>query len=226
MGTCVYIFTGHYGSGKTEAAVNFALKLKRQGKNAALIDMDIVNPFFRSADAKALLEGRGIRVETPLYANTNVDMPALTGVMSALIHDESYDLVLDVGGDDLGAKAVGRYREDILSRENYIQFFVMNPKRPFTKDLRSSAAIYDEIEAASMIKCGGIVNNTNLLDETTPETILDGLRLVNETAALKGVPVRYHAVTAHAADTLIAEHGDIFTEDNVIRIDRTVTRLF
>ena len=115
MDTCVYSFTGHYGSGKTEAAVNFAVKLKRQGRNTALIDLDIVNPFFRSADARELLETLGIRTEFPLYANTNVDVPALTGVMGALIRDEAYDVVLDVGGDDLGAKALGRYREDILS---------------------------------------------------------------------------------------------------------------
>ena len=134
MDTCVYSFTGHYGSGKTEAAVNFAVKLKRQGRNTALIDLDIVNPFFRSADARELLETLGIRTEFPLYANTNVDVPALTGVMGALIRDEAYDVVLDVGGDDLGAKALGRYREDILSRKKHLQFFVMNPNRPFTKD--------------------------------------------------------------------------------------------
>ena len=149
MDTCVYSFTGHYGSGKTEAAVNFAMKLKRQGRNTALIDLDIVNPFFRSADARELLETLGIRTEIPLYANTNVDVPALTGVMGALIRDEAYDVVLDVGGDDLGAKALGRYREDILSRKKHLQFFVMNPNRPFTKDLPSASRIYDEIEAAS-----------------------------------------------------------------------------
>ncbi len=226
MNTCVYIFTGHYGSGKTEAAVNFAIKLKNMGKNTALIDLDIVNPFFRSADARQLLEGRGIRVEIPLYANTNIDVPALTGTMGALIADESYDVVLDVGGDDLGAKAVGRYSDEILSRKEYRQFFVMNPNRPFTKDLRSAAEIYDEIEAASQIKCSALVSNINLLEDTTPEVVLAGLPLLNRLAALKSVPVAYHAVTAAAADRLIARDPERFSEENVIRIERTVTRLF
>ena len=115
MNTCVYVFTGHYGSGKTETAVNFALKLKETEKNVALIDLDIVNPFFRSADAAELLEKAGIRVEIPLFANTNVDIPALTGNMAALIRDEEWNVVLDVGGDDLGAKAVGRYHRCVFS---------------------------------------------------------------------------------------------------------------
>ena len=210
MDTCVYSFTGHYGSGKTEAAVNFAMKLKRQGRNTALIDLDIVNPFFRSADARELLETLGIRTEIPLYANTNVDVPASTGVMGALIRDEAYDVVLDVGGDDLGAKALGRYREDILS----------------SKDLPSASRIYDEIEAASGMRCDALVGNTNLLEDTTPEIVLAGLPLLNQLAGQKHVSIAYHAVTEAAADALLKEHGELFREENIIRINRTVKRLF
>ena len=226
MDTCVYSFTGHYGSGKTEAAGNFAMKLERQGRNTALIDLDIVNPCFRSADARELLETLGIRTEIPLYANTNVDVPALTGVMGALIRDEAYDVVLDVGGDDLGAKALGRYREDILSRKKHLQFFVMNPNRPFTKDLPSASRIYDEIEAASGMRCDALVGNTNLLEDTTPEIVLAGLPLLNQLAGQKHVSIAYHAVTEAAADALLKEHGELFREENIIRINRTVKRLF
>lgn len=225
MNTCVYAFTGHYGSGKTEAAVNFALKLRETHQNVALIDLDIVNPFFRSADATELLQKAGIRVEVPLFANTNVDIPALTGNMAALIRDENWDVVLDVGGDDLGAKAVGRYSDDIMSRK-HIRFFVMNPNRPFTKDMDSATKIYEEIEAASGVPCGGIIGNTNLLDETTVDTILNGLPLLEEFSKAKNIPVLYHAVTASVAEELIEKHGDIFNNDNVIKINRTVKRLF
>lgn len=225
MCTRVYVFTGHYGSGKTETAVNFALKLKEKSDKVALIDLDIVNPFFRSADAVELLENAGIRVEVPLFANTNVDIPALTGNMAALIRDTQWDVILDVGGDDLGAKAVGRYSDDIKSRD-YVQFFVMNPNRPFTKDMESATKIFDEIEAASCIKCGAIVGNTNLLDETTVETVLAGLPLLEEMAKFKGIPIAYHAVTESVADELIEKYGDIFNEENVINISRSVKRLF
>ncbi len=222
----VYIFTGHYGSGKTETAVNFALRLHELYGNAALIDLDIVNPFFRSADAREMLESKGIKVEIPLYANTNVDIPALTGAMGGLIGNEGYNVVLDIGGDDLGAKAVGRYSDDILSRSRYEQYFVINPNRPFTKTIELASRIFDEIQSAALIPCTGIVANTNLLDDTTPETVMRGLGLVNELSRLKGVPVAYHAVTAACADALISEHPDIFNDDNVIRIERTVRRLF
>lgn len=225
MGTRVYVFTGHYGSGKTEAAVNFALKLKKTEKNVALIDLDIVNPFFRSADAIELLKDAGIRVEIPLFANTNVDIPALTGNMASLIRDTEWNVVLDVGGDDLGAKAVGRYSDDIRSRD-FECFFVMNPNRPFTKDIASATKIFDEIEAASCIKCSAVVGNTNLLDETTSETIIDGLPLLEEMAKSKNIPIAYHAVTAEVADELIEKHSESFNEDNIIRINRTVKRLF
>lgn len=225
MKTKVYIFAGHYGSGKTEAAVNFALKLKRNNEKVALIDADIVNPFFRSADAKELLEKSGIRVEIPLFANTNIDIPALTANMADLIRDSEWNVVIDAGGDDLGAKAIGRYKEDIILRD-YIQFFVVNPNRPFTKDIESANKIYSEIEAASGIKFGAIIGNTNLLDETTTQDILKGLPLLNKIAATKNIPIAYHAITNEIADELIEKYNDLFNEDNIIRIDRTVKRLF
>lgn len=225
MKTKIYIFAGHYGSGKTETAVNFALKLRKNNEKVALIDADIVNPFFRSADAKELLESKGIRVEVPLFANTNIDIPALTANMADLIRDEEWNVIIDAGGDDLGAKAIGRYREDILSRD-YIQFFVMNPNRPFTKDAESADKIFREIESASGISFGAIIGNTNLLDETTTQDIIGGLGLLNKIAENKKIPVLYHAVTSSIAEQLILEHSDIFNEENIIKIDRTVKRLF
>ena len=200
-------------------------KLRENNEKVALIDADIVNPFFRSADAKELLESKGIRVEVPLFANTNIDIPALTGNMADLIRDEDWNVIIDAGGDDLGAKSIGRYREDILSRD-YIQFFVMNPNRPFTKNIESADKIFRGIEAASGISFGAIIGNTNLLDETTTHDVIGGLGLLNKIAESKNIPVLYHAVTSSIADQLISEHGDIFNEGNIIKIDRTVKRLF
>ncbi len=189
----IYIFTGHYGSGKTETAVNFALYLKKMSpeRKVAIIDMDIVNPFFRTADAAKPLEDRGIRVELPLYAQSNVDVPALTPQMEYLIEEKDMDLVLDIGGDDVGAKAVGRYKEAIMKRK-YNLFFVFNKNRPFTKDLNSSLKIYREIQESCGIDFTGIVNNTHLLECTTLDTLVQGIPLARELSQKTGVPLAFH----------------------------------
>lgn len=189
----IYIFTGHYGSGKTETAVNFAFYLKKQSpeRKVAIIDMDIVNPFFRTADAAKPLEDRGIRVELPLYAQSNVDVPALTPQMEYLIEEKDTDLVLDIGGDDIGAKAVGRYQEAIMKRK-YDLFFVLNKNRPFTKDLTSALKIYREIQDSCGIEFTGIVNNTHMLEYTTLETLAQGIPLAQELSQQTGVPLAFH----------------------------------
>ena len=189
----IYIFTGHYGSGKTETAVNFAFYLKKLSpeRKVAIIDMDIVNPFFRTADAAKPLEDRGIRVELPLYAQSNVDVPALTPQMEYLIEQKDTDLVLDIGGDDVGAKAVGRYKEAIMKRK-YNLFFVLNKNRPFTKDLNSALKIYREIQESCGMDFTGIVNNTHMLEYTTLETLRQGIPLARELSLKTGVPLAFH----------------------------------
>lgn len=226
METAIYIFTGHYGSGKTETAVNFARMLRKDpARKIALIDLDIVNPFFRSADAKAMMEEIGVRLETPVFANTNVDIPALTGVMGALMEDPSYDVILDVGGDDLGAKAVGRYADTIQKRKHF-RYFVMNERRPFTRNAEAAALIYDEIDKAACVPCSGIINNTNLLDETTPETILGGIPEVEALCKAKGVPLCYHVVEESLIPTVLEAGQGKITQENIIPLVRTVQRLF
>lgn len=226
METAVYIFTGHYGSGKTETAVNFARMLRRDPeRKIALIDLDIVNPFFRSADAKEMMAQIGVRLEVPVYANTNVDIPALTGVMGALMEDSSYDVILDVGGDDLGAKAVGRYADTIRKRKHF-RYFVMNERRPFTRDAVAAGLIYDEIEKAACVPCGGIINNTNLLDETTPEMIINGGQLVRELCERKHVPLCYHVVEERLIPDVLKAGAGAISEAQIIPLVRTVRRLF
>lgn len=219
----VYIFTGHFGSGKTEVAVNFAAELRRQKPSGrvALIDLDIINPFFRSADVRDRLEQKGITVEAPLYANTNVDAPALTGKMGALIGDPACDVILDVGGDDLGAHAVGYYGEQIRSRP-YTLFFVLNPFRPFTSTLSSALKIYDEVESACGLRIDGIVNNSNLLERTTPADVTGALPLLREIAAARGVPVLMHAARRELVPALEKALG----ADALLGMDTYIKLLF
>ncbi len=231
--SAIYLFTGHYGSGKTETAVNFARFLRNRYEredpgrehNIAMLDMDIVNPFFRSADAREFLEKYGIRVEVPLYANTNVDMPSLPASMGALIRDPSYDVIIDIGGDDMGARAVGCYSEDILARENH-RFFVFNKRRPFTYTAQAALKVYDEIDAVSGVPCAGIVNNTNLLDETDAALIREGLSEARKLGRERGVDVVYSTAPEEIYDALIGEGDSDFSPLNVIPLVRTVKRLF
>lgn len=164
------IFTGHFGSGKTEISVNYALQMAQAGKKTAIVDLDIVNPFFRTTDARKMLEEKGIRVITPIYANTNVDVPSLPAEISVVFEDRSYHAVLDVGGDDLGAKVLSRYRQEIVE-EDYIHYFVINTHRPMTRTPDEIKKMIDEIQTSSGLKIDKLVNNANLLSESSAEVI-------------------------------------------------------
>lgn len=186
----ISIFTGHFGSGKTEIAVNYACGLAERYEKTAIVDFDIVNPFFRTADAKEELERRGIKVILPLYANTNVDVPALTGEINMLFERKEFRAVFDVGGDDLGARAVSRYKQDILQDE-YEMFFVVNINRPMTDTVEKIIEMFREIEGSSRLKITSIVNNTNLLEHTSAKDITDGHKLILEASEKLAVPVSF-----------------------------------
>lgn len=206
MNTNLYIFAGHYGSGKTEVAVNYAfyLKEKMPGEKIAIVDLDIVNPFFRTADCVKALEEEGIRVQLPLFANTNVDIAALTPEIGYLIEEKAYHVVLDVGGDDLGAKALGRYCEEIVKR-GYIMYFVINTNRPYTNTVESASKMFDEIEKTSGLKITGIVNNTNLLQETDKDVLIEGMKVIKALSIEKNVPVLMWSAMENVAKELEGE---------------------
>ena len=222
----LYVFTGHFGSGKTEVAVNFAIDLKRQkpDANVALIDMDIINPFFRSADAAEDLRKLGISVETMLYANTNVDVPALTGRMGPVITDRDTYVILDVGGDDLGAKACGYYASDIASRDHTI-FFVLNPYRPFTKAVPDTAKIFGEIEEATLLKIDALVDNSNLLEYTDASCIAGGGRKVDEFSEYCGRSVLMRSVMSKNPEAVAAAKA-LYSPGELLITDEHVKLLF
>ena len=183
------ILCGHYGSGKTNVAVNIAAELKKTHDNVTVADLDIVNPYFRTKDSAAYFEQQGIRLICSAYANSNVDIPALPQEMYALTDDRSMTAVLDIGGDDRGALVLGRLAPKILLENDYEMLMVINCYRPLTRDAASTLEVMGEIEQAGGIRFTGLVNNSNLGAMTTAEDVLASREYAEEVARLSGLPV-------------------------------------
>ena len=190
----VTLFAGHYGSGKTNIAVNFALHLAGEGKAVTLADMDIVNPYYRSKDSAQELEAAGVKVIASAYANTNVDVPALPQEMYSVTEDTSRYAVLDVGGDDRGALALGRYAPAILQENDYHMIYVFNASRPLSRTAEMALEIMGEIEVAGGIPFTAIVNNTNLGRDTDWETVAASRQEAEKLSQISGLPLLFTAV--------------------------------
>lgn len=188
----VIIFTGGYGSGKTEIAVNYALKLAKEMNNVALIDLDIVNPYFRSREAAEILEAAGVKVVAPKGKLRTADLPALPGEIYQVLHDPNTQVVIDVGGDDVGATVLGRFYSHIP--KNYAMWLVMNPARPFQSEPEQVVSLARKIEQRSRQNITGIINNSNLLYETNSKYIEDNYPIIQETARLMALPIVFSAV--------------------------------
>ena len=198
----ITLFAGHYGSGKTNIAVNYAYKLAREGKRVCIADLDIVNPYFRTKDSAQELEALGITLVSPQYANTNVDLPALPAESYRLVQDKSVYGIMDIGGDDRGAYALGRYADAIKAENNYRMAFVVNCYRPLTSTVEDTVEIMKEIEAACGLQFNCIVNNSNLGDETTPDTVRGSLDFVERLSAVTGLEIWMHTAKATVAEHL------------------------
>ena len=196
------LFAGHYGSGKTNIAVNYAMHLAAEGKQVSIADLDIVNPYFRTADSAKELEAAGIHLISPQFANTNVDLPALPAEAYRLLTDKATYGIMDIGGDDRGAYALGRYVPGILEENNYRMVFVANACRPLTRTAEEALEVMREIEAACGLKFTCIVNNTNLAAETTAQTVLDSLAYIQKLSELSGLPIFLHTATIEVAESL------------------------
>ena len=180
--------SGHYGSGKTNIAVNFALELKKQHSKVAIADIDIVNPYFRTKDSEELLNNNGIKLICSPYANSNVDIPALPQDMYSVVDDKELFSILDVGGDERGALALGRLSNDI-KKEDYDMFFVVNKFRPLTNTVSQAIEVMKEIENACRLKFTKIINNSNLGRETTPDDVIGSLSFIKELSKKTNLPV-------------------------------------
>lgn len=205
------IITGHYGCGKTNLAINMAFKAAESGEKISLTDFDIVNPYFRTADLTNELKAKGIDVVAPLFAGTNVDMPVLPPQMHKIFDNKTTRAILDVGGDDAGAAAIGGFSKLILEENNYENFYVINQRRILTQKPEEAVEILREIEVSGHVPVTAIVNNTNLSHETDEGIIRESISFAKEVSKLSGLPLKFTAVK----EDLVSKLGDI---ENILPI--------
>lgn len=190
----ITLLCGHYGSGKTNISVNLAKMLQQKYSNVTIADLDIVNPYFRTKDSIGELEDAGIRLICSEYANTNVDIPALPQELYAITDDRTRRVILDIGGDDRGALALGRIVPALKEENDYEMLMVINRYRPLTRDAESTLEVMREIEAACKLSFTGLVNNSNLGNETTAEDVLSSAEYASEVSRRSGLPLVMTAV--------------------------------
>ncbi len=187
----IILFAGHYGSGKTNIAVNYALKLKDDGFPVLIADLDIVNPYFRTKDSEKELSEKGIELICSEFANTNLDIPSLPKNMYRVVNDKRFRAVMDIGGDDAGAIALGRFAPFIRDEDDYEMIFVANFFRPLTRKAEEAYEVMKEIEAASSLSFTAVVNNSNLGSATTAEDVISTFSETEKLSELCGLPVMF-----------------------------------
>lgn len=189
----ITLITGHYGSGKTNLAVNFALDLADAGEKVTVVDYDIVNPYFRTADFADLFEQHGITLAASIYANTSLDIPAITFDMERMAYEPGY-LIVDVGGDDAGAVGLGRYATAFapyVASGDLDMFYVVNRYRYLTTSPEEALGLLGDIESASRLHHTGVINNSNLGKETTTALVEDTRDYGDAIAKAAGLPLVY-----------------------------------
>jgi len=194
------IFTGRFGSGKTEVAVNFALHLVQRARDArassphtTLIDLDIVTPYFRSREVAEMLQAKGVHVATPAAVSRHLDVPGITPQILGLLQSDASTVILDVGGDEQGARALGQY-SSLLRQRGYAMYFVVNPYRPFTGDTEGIRNAIADIERSSRLLVTGLVSNPHIMADTTPDDLVSGQRIVERASRQLSLPIIFTAI--------------------------------
>lgn len=197
----IRVVIGSYGTGKTEFSVNYALKLAEEGHKTSLVDLDVINLYFRSREKQEELEAAGVHVISSSIKGRAVDLPSISAEAVSPLQDPQCQVVMDIGGDAMGARTLSRYRQYLVPGA-YDMFFVINANRPETATLEGAIAHLESIERVSQIKVTALVNNTHLVKQTMVEDVMKGYRLCQEVSEATGLPIRYNSLLAHLADEM------------------------
>lgn len=216
----IRIITGHYGSGKSEVAVNYVVQLRKETEDkVALADLDVVNVYFRSRERKEEMKAMGIHPIDSSVDAPSLDLPAVSAEVTAPMNDKSYQYVIDLGGDKVGARVIARFRGSIPDDE-YDLFFVVNANRERTQTAEEVMEYIDEIEASSQLKVTGLINNTHMLKATTVEDVLKGQEVSREVSKVRNIPIKYVACLREVANQLPEGlEGEILPIDLYMRDD-------
>ena len=182
------VITGHYGCGKTNFAINLAFDFVKSGKEVTVVDMDLINPYFRTSDFKGILEEKGIEVITPVFGATNLDIPSLPASMYSIFEKKDRVVIVDVGGDDAGSTVLGRFRPQ-FENTDYDMLYVINRYRSMSTDMDEAIEVLEEIKAVSGLKPSKLVNNSHLMFETTAEVLRNGMDFADDISKKTGLPV-------------------------------------
>ena len=214
------IIVGAYGSGKSEISVNLAMDMKSKDPDGKVLlaDLDIVNPFYRSADASKVLEENGIRLISPMYAGSNVDAPVLSGEVYVIFDDENYKGVFDIGGEDMGATILGSMKSRLDNTDAEL-LMAVNTRRPFTSTADEIIIMASELAEASKMKITGFINNTNILEDTTPEDIIEGEKILKEVEKKTGISL---VMTTVMEGVMTDEQIKLLNTPEVMKMRRTI----
>ena len=197
----IRVVIGSYGTGKTEFSVNYALKLAENGEKVSLVDLDVINLYFRSREKQDELEAAGVHVISSSIKGRAVDLPSISAEAVSPLQDPQCQVVMDIGGDAMGARTLSRYRQYMVPGA-YDMFFVINANRPETATLEGALAHLESIERVSQIKVTALVNNTHLVKQTTVEDVMKGYRLCEQVSEATGLPIRYNTLLEHLTDEM------------------------
>ena len=195
-----YVLIGNFGSGKSEISINFALNARQEDKKTVLVDLDIVNPYFRSAERKDMLEENGVKLHYPIYAMTSVEATSIPPDIYSVFIDDHETVMFDVGGDPAGAVALGQYNRNFDELESLEVLYVINCMRPLSSSVEENVELLNAIQRTSRLTITGLINNTNLSHETTAEALLEGYDVIIEVSKITHIPVVMTVATGEVID--------------------------